>query len=137
MSTKAEELTMLLIPRGMTKPEIATRLGVTADTASKTIDKMRHNVLPDLNWYCPRATHENGYVYQVFDAAHPDDGRALTEAGARIMHKDNRRRAQTMLDTAKPYADMLDGRSKEGRVARTYVKAASLVLAALDLLEVE
>ena len=99
---------------------------------------MRRNVLPDLQAWCPRPTHETGYVYRVMDMEPGNDSdTAIQQEGARVMLKDNHRRLVSMLEMAEPYANVLDARTREGRAARVYVKAASAALASLELIESE
>lgn len=133
--TNAERLAMQLITTPMTLTEIANFLGLSKSGAKTTIAVMRSQVLPDLGAWCPRATYDHGYVYAVYDKEPNSDGTAITERGAEIMLADNKARLQTMLLTAEPYANTLDGRTRMGKEAWVVAKAATAALAALDLIE--
>ncbi len=136
MSTQAERLTNHLIVNTLTIEEIAAFLSTDKGNAKQVISTMRRRILPDLGAWCPRPTYENGYVYTVLDVDPTGDSLELQVNGARAMQKDNRRRLITMLETAKPYAKILDRRTKEGRAADVYVKAATAALAALELIDI-
>jgi hypothetical protein len=140
--THPEYLAMELIARPMTKDEICKVLGsegapVTRDYAASVIGTMRHDVLPELGAWCPRPTHESGYIYRVMDKVPTNDEKKLQIAGAKMMLKDNTRRLQTMLETAEPYANLLDLRTRQGKAAEIVVNSARLGLDALAMIEVE
>ncbi len=136
MMTNAERLAMALIVEPMTINEIAVFLDdVSVEYAKQVVTTMRRKVLPELGAWCPRPTHGDGFVYVVLDSTPDADEMKLCIAGANAMHKDNRRRLLSMLQTAVPYRDALDLRTVEGKRADLYVKTAQAGLAALELME--
>jgi hypothetical protein len=137
MSTRAEDLAMALVDEGMTLYEICRRFYISETGARQRITTMRRKVLPGLAAICPRPTGDNGWVYRVLDRDGMRDNPELVEAGADVMEHDNKRRLMTMLETAEPYVDALDGRSKVRKArAQVYVNAARSALSALELIDI-
>lgn len=140
---KAERLAIELIANPMTLDEIhqwhRDTFGtiVSSNYLKSIVTDMRATVLPDLDALCPRPTYEGDYRYVVIDSK-PDVDSAehmIQRRGARVMAKDNKQRLVTMVRTSRPYAEMLDGRTVEGKLAEAYTKYAEAALAVVEAIE--
>lgn len=140
---KAEALAIEMIANPMTLDEIRQwhdltyGASVSSNYLKSIVKDMRASVLPALDALCPRPTYENGYKYVVIDSVTTEGTpeHDIRMRGAEVMVRDNKQRLMTMLRTSEPYADMLDQRTREGKLAMAYAKSAAAALAVIEAIE--
>lgn len=134
-TTEANALVLmsLLLEEPADRDTIIEQTGWSAHQFRNALNYLRQRVCTQVGALLPRPVHDDGYLYHLLDADHPD--RPAFWRGSATATGDVESRLRNILRDVSTYRDIVDGRTVEGRKVRLVEQRIRHLVEDLDLME--